>query len=432
MPIVPPNGKVLVTGANGFIAIWVVRKLLEQGYSVRGAVRSEAKGKYLSDYFRSNGGYGADKFEWAVVPDITKDGAFDQAVKGVDAIEHMASPVSPTDTDDPDAYITPALHGTLSILRSALKEGGKIKRIVVTSSVGALFGTITAPPRIFTEKDWADEYVEKVDRIGRQATPVEKYRASKVLAERSAWEFYEKHKTDIGWDLVTLHPPLVVGPTLLEVNTPDDLGVSIGAWFSNVFEDKPEETLKATYGYIHVEDISLAHVVALQKKEAAGERIIVASGGTTYQATRNMLQNIHPEYYSSGILPRGNTSPDATGTPQFYYANEKGKRILGIKYKTLEEISEDLLADFKKRGKGTSSTILCDLPGHNCASASHVPSLDSLDHSTSTVTSSARLRLTPASAFVYNRSTALRMSEWMVNPEFTSSPPRLLSVLSAP
>jgi nucleoside-diphosphate-sugar epimerase len=114
-----------------------------------------------------------------------QDGAFDQAVKGVDAIEHMASPVSPTDTDDPDAYITPALHGTLSILRSALQEGGKIKRIVITSSVGALFGTITAPPRTFTEKDWADESVEKVAKIGRQANPVDKYRASKVLAEKS-------------------------------------------------------------------------------------------------------------------------------------------------------------------------------------------------------------------------------------------------------
>jgi nucleoside-diphosphate-sugar epimerase len=72
MPTVPPNGKVLVTGANGFIAIWVVRKLLEQGYRVRGAVRSESKGKYLSDYFYDNGGYGKDKFEAVVVPDITK------------------------------------------------------------------------------------------------------------------------------------------------------------------------------------------------------------------------------------------------------------------------------------------------------------------------------------------------------------------------
>jgi hypothetical protein len=63
-----------------------------------------------------------------------------------------------------------------------------------------------------------------------------------------------------------------------------------------------------------------------------------------------LLQKLHPEYYSAGILPTGNSSAEAAGTPQYYYANEKGKKILGIKYKTIEEISEDVLTDFKKRG----------------------------------------------------------------------------------
>jgi len=60
--------KVLVSGANGYIAMWVVRTLLEQGYTVRGAVRSEEKGKRLREYFRPYG----DKVEWVVVEDITK------------------------------------------------------------------------------------------------------------------------------------------------------------------------------------------------------------------------------------------------------------------------------------------------------------------------------------------------------------------------
>lgn len=97
----------------------------------------------------------------------------------------MASPVSPPDADDPDVFITPAVHGTLSILRSALKEGGRIKRIVITSSVGALYGTITNPPRTFTEVDWANESVERVQKMGKAATTLEKYRASKALAEKS-------------------------------------------------------------------------------------------------------------------------------------------------------------------------------------------------------------------------------------------------------
>jgi nucleoside-diphosphate-sugar epimerase len=43
MPAVDLGSEVLVTGANGYIAVWVVRVLLERGFAVRGTVRSESK-----------------------------------------------------------------------------------------------------------------------------------------------------------------------------------------------------------------------------------------------------------------------------------------------------------------------------------------------------------------------------------------------------
>ena len=58
MPAVP-SGKVLVTGANGYIALWIVKLPLEAGYSVRGTVRSEGKASYLRKLFASY----SDKFE---------------------------------------------------------------------------------------------------------------------------------------------------------------------------------------------------------------------------------------------------------------------------------------------------------------------------------------------------------------------------------
>lgn len=57
-----------MTGANGYIAVWVCQTLLEKGYRVKGTVRSEEKGKHLKSLFASY----ADKFEVVVVPDITK------------------------------------------------------------------------------------------------------------------------------------------------------------------------------------------------------------------------------------------------------------------------------------------------------------------------------------------------------------------------
>ena len=62
------SGKILVSGASGFIAAWVVKKFLEAGFTVRGTVRSQLKGKYLADLFSKYG----DKFEFVIVEDIEK------------------------------------------------------------------------------------------------------------------------------------------------------------------------------------------------------------------------------------------------------------------------------------------------------------------------------------------------------------------------
>ncbi|KAJ2978537.1 hypothetical protein NUW54_g11273 [Trametes sanguinea] len=67
MPAVT-SGKVLVTGANGYIATWIVKTLLDAGFAVRGTVRSESKTKHLRDLFKSAG----DRLELVVVDNITK------------------------------------------------------------------------------------------------------------------------------------------------------------------------------------------------------------------------------------------------------------------------------------------------------------------------------------------------------------------------
>lgn len=68
MPVLAPGSKVLVTGANGFVAINIVDVLLKKGYSVRATIRSESKAPYLRKLF---GKYG-DKLEFVIVPDVAK------------------------------------------------------------------------------------------------------------------------------------------------------------------------------------------------------------------------------------------------------------------------------------------------------------------------------------------------------------------------
>jgi hypothetical protein len=89
MSPVPPPAKALVTGANGYIAVWVVRYLLEEGYAVRGVVRSASKGAHLKKIFAEHG----NQFELAVVEDMTKVRA--RACRGREGIPiyHPSSPV---------------------------------------------------------------------------------------------------------------------------------------------------------------------------------------------------------------------------------------------------------------------------------------------------------------------------------------------------
>lgn len=74
------NGQtVLVTGVNGYIASHIGLQLLEKGYTVRGTSRSaSAEAKLLRNAFK---GF-EDRYQHIIVPDMTADGAFDDASKG--------------------------------------------------------------------------------------------------------------------------------------------------------------------------------------------------------------------------------------------------------------------------------------------------------------------------------------------------------------
>ncbi|KAJ7230085.1 NAD-P-binding protein [Mycena pura] len=274
------SGKVLVTGANGFIAAWVVRSLLEEGFSVRGTVRSEAKCAHLRKQFASYG----DRLELVIVPDIIKAGAFDEAVKGVDAIEHMASPFY-LNAVEPDELIVPAILGTVGILESARQYGTSVKRIVVTSSCAAVLQT--APePRTLNEDSWNEQAPKEVEQLGRGANATTMYRASKTLAERAAWDFVNTHKSEIGWDLVVINPPYVFGPTIHEVPTADALGTSARQFYTMLTAPSEPAARHSGYCWADVRDVGRAHVLALLKASAGGERIIISNGAFVWQEWR--------------------------------------------------------------------------------------------------------------------------------------------------
>ncbi|KAJ7088136.1 hypothetical protein C8R44DRAFT_819529, partial [Mycena epipterygia] len=273
--------KVLVSGANGFVGCYVVRNLLEKGYFVRGTVRSADKGKHLTRLFEQYG----DKFELAVVPDITEEGAFDEAVKGMTAILHTASPFN-YKSDDPRAYIDPAVKGTVGMLQSAAKNGPSVKRIVVTSSVASVASVIHSihtRSTPWTEDDWNTKSITVVEEQGVNAPNVDKYCAGKSLAEKAAWDF--KNTNDVPWDVVTLCPPFIFGPVIHECSRAEDLNESVDLLYKAVIKGLPDEAalVRPRGNWIDVLDLAEAHSLALEKPAAGGHRFIVTAGPNVLQ-----------------------------------------------------------------------------------------------------------------------------------------------------
>jgi nucleoside-diphosphate-sugar epimerase len=82
--------KVLLTGANGFVAVHILDGLLPKGYTVVGTVRSQSKIPYLQNKFAKY----ADKLQFVVVEDIAAPGAWDAVLedKGIEFVLHTSSP----------------------------------------------------------------------------------------------------------------------------------------------------------------------------------------------------------------------------------------------------------------------------------------------------------------------------------------------------
>ncbi|KAH7906352.1 hypothetical protein BJ138DRAFT_1162780 [Hygrophoropsis aurantiaca] len=343
--------KILVSGANGYIAIWVVRTLLERGYSVRSTVRSADKGKHLKGVFKDYG----DRHEITVIPDITKKGAFDEAVKDVVAVEHVASPVT-LQADDPYELITPAVNGTLSILQSILDHGISVKRVVITSSCAAVVREDPEPLEL-NESDWNEQSLEILEEGGPRLTGLVKYRASKTLAEKAAWKFWEENKDRVGWDLVVINPPYVFGPIIHEVTTPSSLNASMLDWYNYVAHPThnfESQEFLATRGsnFVDVRDLAEAHTLALEKEDAGSKRIIVSAGVWKWQDFIDAANALSPPPKLSKPLPKGNPGAGSSNPATVHmvrFNTDRAKQIFGIKYRSISDITKDVLADFESK-----------------------------------------------------------------------------------
>lgn len=282
--------KAMITGAGGFIAGWVVKKLLEQGVEVHGTVRdlsNEYKTGHLKELDAKLPGT-LMLFE----ADLMVSGSFDEAAAGCDTIFHMASPFVPFNVKDPQKeLIEPAVKGTGNVLQTA-NSTTSVERVVLTSSVASVMGDPTDKdlegPPVFTEEDWNVS-------SSLQHQP---YSYSKVLAEREAWRIASAQE---GWKLVVINPSFVLGPTLSQRSDSTSTGMVLQFLNGSFKNGVPD----LSFGVVDVRDVAEAHIRAAFSPKAEG-RHIVSGPVMSMPEINNIIQGQYPGRFAlpSKTLPK--------------------------------------------------------------------------------------------------------------------------------
>ena len=242
---------VLVTGGSGYIAGWCIAELLHRGYDVRTTVRSPERERFVTEAVSTEVDP-AGRLSFAVA-DLTADDGWDAAMKGVDYVLHVASPLGAA-SDDPQALIAPARDGTLRVLRAATAAG--VRRVVMTSAANAASPSSYAAEGVTDETLWTDP----------DDPTLIPYRRSQTLAERAAWDHMEGY--DGPTELTTVLPGAVFGPVL----TPDNLG-SVGI-IARMVSGQMAGAPRIGLEVVDVRDLVDAHILAMTSSVAAGQRFL--------------------------------------------------------------------------------------------------------------------------------------------------------------
>ncbi|KAF1979156.1 putative 3-beta hydroxysteroid dehydrogenase/isomerase [Bimuria novae-zelandiae CBS 107.79] len=316
----------LITGPTGFVWFKTLLIALEAGHTVRAVIRRAEQAKKLQTHPKI-APY-ASKVEFAVLPDLTSAGAFDDKLEGVVAVLHIASPLAAESDDYDRDIIDPAVQICTSMLQSATKAPS-VTRVVITSSM--------VTDRIYTTSDINSDPSRAV------SSSMEAYCLSKALARVAARDFMAAHK--LHFDVVQLLPGVIIGPddraeniTDLKNNTPLwDLKLS-----SVLGHQQPYPMVGVP---IHVADVARAHVDAVKASVSGNKDYLLAAGypdGVAWDSMIDVARRHFPRHCGSKILPLGGTLP----TTRWKVDCEDTERTFGWKFCSFDDTMEESIRQY--------------------------------------------------------------------------------------
>ncbi|KAF7814498.1 cinnamoyl-CoA reductase 1-like [Senna tora] len=308
---------ICVTGAGGFIASWIVKLLLERGYTVRGTVRNpdDSKNAHLREL------EGAEERLTLHKVDLLDLDSVKSVINGCDGVIHTASPV----TDNPEEMVEPAVNGAKNVIIAAAEA--KVRRVVFTSSIGAVY---MDPNRsidvVVDESCWSDlEYCKNTKNW---------YCYGKAVAEKAAWDEAKER----GVDLVVVNPVLVLGPLLqsnINASTIHILKYLTGS---------AKTYVNATQAYVHVRDVALAHILVYETPSASGRYICAESS-----LHRGDLIEILAKYFPEYPVPTKCSDEKNPRAKPYTFSNQKLKD-LGLEFTPVKQCLYDTVKSLQEKG----------------------------------------------------------------------------------
>ena len=259
--------RVLVSGGSGYIAGYLIRQLVAEGWSVHTTVRTPAREAAVRRLLNVD-----DRRLTFFAADLNADAGWADAMAGCSHVAHVASPLPASVPKHADELIVPARDGAMRALRAARDAG--VQRFVMTSSVAAISYGRGRGVHHFTEADWTP-----LDRPG-----LPPYIQSKTIAERAARDWVAREGA--GLEFCSINPSVVLGPVWS-----GDYSASL-VLVQKLLDGSMGACPDFGVGIVDVRDVADLHVRALTAPGLAGERFI-ASG--RFMALREIADLLRAE-----------------------------------------------------------------------------------------------------------------------------------------
>ncbi|KAL4395189.1 hypothetical protein AHAS_Ahas02G0227100 [Arachis hypogaea] len=281
------KGRVCVTGGTGFIGSWIIKNLLQHGYSVNTTVRSNPEHKRDISFLTNLPG--ASQNLQILNADLSNPESFSAAIEGCIGVFHVASPVEFELKEPEEVMIKRTTDGAVGILKACLNSN-TVKRVIYTSSSSAVLyhnsGKDDHEEVVLDESFWSD-----VDYLRASKIDGWFYSVSKTLTEKAVLEFGEES----GLDVVTLVPTFVLGPFICP-----KLPSSVHASLSLAFGDRGPFGSLLQAPMVHVDDVARAHIFLLEHPNPKG-RYNCSSSLVTVETMSEVVSSKYPEFQLSTL-----------------------------------------------------------------------------------------------------------------------------------